>query len=62
MLPMTPPSSPYVPSSDTCHIDLWSEATSPLRGEIEAAGKLIFNDDAIKPRSQNVAQRYGSMV
>lgn len=49
LLPLSPSPEPYVPSSDTGHLELLSEVTSPTREEARQVERLIFADDKILP-------------
>lgn len=49
LLPLSPSPEPYVPSSDTGHLDLLSDTTSPTREELRKVERLIFADDRILP-------------
>ncbi|KAG8527495.1 uncharacterized protein KY384_007647 [Bacidia gigantensis] len=48
LLPMSPETSPYVPSSKTWHLEMLSEATSPIKQEIRQAEATVFRHDAIQ--------------
>lgn len=49
LLPLSPRPEPYVPSSDTGHLDLLSDNTSPTREEARQVERVIFADDRILP-------------
>ena len=49
LLPLSPSPEPYVPSSDTGHLDLLSDTTSPTREEARQVERIIFADDRILP-------------
>ena len=49
LLPLSPSPEPYVPSSDTGHLDLLSDTTSPTREEARQVERMIFADDRILP-------------
>lgn len=49
LLPLSPSPEPYVPSSDTGHLDLLSDITSPTREEARHVEQMIFADDRILP-------------
>ena len=46
---MSPDPEPYVPSSETGHLDLLSDTTSPTREEIRQVEQVIFANDRILP-------------
>ena len=50
--PMSPVTSPFVPSSDTGRIELLSDQTSPTRDELREAEGVILADDVIAPLKQ----------
>lgn len=47
LLPLSPIATPYVPSSDTGHLDLLSNHTSPTGEEAYEAERKVFRNDAI---------------
>ncbi len=47
LLPLSPIAIPYIPSSDTGHLDLLSDHTSPTREEAYEAERKVFQNDAI---------------
>ena len=47
LLPLSPTASPYIPSSDTGHLDLLSDHTSPTGKEAYEAERKVFENDAI---------------
>ena len=49
LLPLSPDPEPYVPSSETGHLDLLSDTTSPTREEIRQVEQVIFANDRILP-------------
>ena len=49
LLPLSPDPEPYVPSSETGHLDLVSDTTSPTREEIRQIEQVIFANDSILP-------------
>ena len=49
LLPLSPEPEPYVPSSETGHLDLLSDNTSPTREEIRQVEQVIFANDRILP-------------
>lgn len=49
LLPISPSPEPYVPSSDTGHLYLLSDATSPTREEARDVERLILANDRILP-------------
>ncbi|KAF6229028.1 hypothetical protein HO133_007142 [Letharia lupina] len=49
LLPLSPSPEPYVPSSDTGHLDFLSDTTSPTREEAREVERTIFADDRILP-------------
>ena len=49
LLPLSPDPEPYVPSSETGHLDLLSDTTSPTREEIRKVEQVIFANDRILP-------------
>ncbi|KAL2044333.1 hypothetical protein N7G274_003038 [Stereocaulon virgatum] len=53
LLPLSPSLQPFVPSSETGHLDLLSDRTSPSRQEICDVERIIFDSDAtILPMKQ----------
>ena len=59
LLPLSPEPEPYVPSSETGHLDLLSDTTSPTREEIRQVEQEIFANDRILPvkkRDDNTIQ------
>ena len=52
LLPLTPPSYPFEPSSDAGHLDLLSDVTSPTQQEARDLEKILFKDDAIVPKEE----------
>ena len=52
LLPMSPDTHPYEPSSETGLLDLVSEATSPIQEELRQAETSVFKNDAIQPISK----------
>ena len=46
---MSPDPEPYVPSSETGHLDLLSDTTSPTREELRKVEQVIFANDRIIP-------------
>ena len=56
LLPLSPIATPYIPSSDTGHLDLLSDHTSPTGEEAYEAERKIFQDDAIiLPKKANIS-------
>ena len=47
LLPLSPSPQPFVPSSETGHLDLLSDHTSPTRQEAHDVERMLFDDDAI---------------
>lgn len=47
LLPLSPIATPYIPSSDTGHLDLLSDHTSPTGEEAYESERIIFQNDAI---------------
>ena len=47
LLPSSPIATPYIPSSDTGHLDLLSDHTSPTGEEACQADRKVFENDAI---------------
>ena len=47
LLHLSPIATPYIPSSDTGHLDLLSDHTSPTREEAYEAERKVFQNDAI---------------
>ena len=47
LLPLSPIATPYIPSSDTGHLDPLSDHTSPTREEAYEAERKVFQNDAI---------------
>lgn len=46
---MSPVTQPFIPSSDTCELELLSDLTSPTRDEAREVEREIFKKDAILP-------------
>ena len=46
---MSPSPEPYIPSSETGHLDLLSDADSPTREEAREVERMIFAEDRIRP-------------
>ena len=56
LLPLSPIATPYIPSSDTGHLDPLSDHTSPTGDEAyEAERKVFENDTIILPRKTDVS-------
>lgn len=47
LLPLSPIILPYVPSSETGHLDLLSDHTSPTRDEARQVERMLFDEDSI---------------
>ena len=54
LLPLSPDPEPYVPSSETGHLDLLSDTTSPTREEIRHVEQVVFANDRILPVKKQV--------
>ena len=50
--PLVAPFQPYVPSSDTCHVELLSECTSPIHEEIAELEQQIGRSQTIVPQKR----------
>ena len=57
LLPVSPDIFPYEPSSETGHLTLFSEATSPTEEELYQAETAVFKDDVIRPMLKLEPQR-----
>ena len=57
-MPMSPDIVPYEPSSETGHLDLLSDGTSPIAEEIKDMERTIFNRDMIKMDIAGLGSRY----
>ncbi|KAL8932011.1 MAG: hypothetical protein Q9211_006583 [Gyalolechia sp. 1 TL-2023] len=54
LLPRSPSPQPYEPSSETGHLDLLSERSSPTRQDLERIDELLLRKDALTPLKRRV--------
>lgn len=52
LLPLSPPFQPFVPSSDTGHLDLLSDHSSPTHQQAIEVNRLLNDNDAIVPKKR----------
>jgi len=53
-MPMSPILAPYEPSSDTGHLELLTEPSSPTRQELEDVDRKLFEEDTVKRTQRNL--------
>jgi hypothetical protein len=51
---MSPITAPYEPSSDTGHLELQTEPSSPTRQELEDVDRKLFEEDTVKRNEGNL--------
>ncbi|KAL8665911.1 MAG: hypothetical protein Q9202_001847 [Teloschistes flavicans] len=59
LLPRSPSLQPFEPSSETGRLDLWTDASSPTRLELEQVEKTLFENDALSPLHREGKSRVG---
>ncbi|KAL8693412.1 MAG: hypothetical protein Q9218_001761 [Villophora microphyllina] len=60
LLPRSPSPQAYEPSSETGHLDLWTDCSSPTRQELQQIEKtLLFERDALLPTKKHVKSSGG---
>ncbi|KAL8769493.1 MAG: hypothetical protein Q9209_004554 [Squamulea sp. 1 TL-2023] len=57
LLPRSPSPQPFEPSSETGHLDLLSDHSSPTRAELERINRKLVEDDNLTPAKRHVEEK-----
>ncbi|KAL9580556.1 MAG: hypothetical protein Q9212_004421 [Teloschistes hypoglaucus] len=62
LLPRSPSPQPFEPSSETGHLDLWTDKSSPTRRELEEIEKTLFEEDGLSPLHREGKSSVGDLA